>query len=161
MKRRRTQSLLGVTRCRSLDWLRSEKLVEIAPHVRVYELRARGRALGCSAGLTHERVPGFAPSWSQGSRFVHNCRLFQILGESPVRAVRTLESAKPMPIRMGKNPKAGPKRPARLLRACISTCAVFASSFGAVRAADVTNSQAAPATDAPAPSTGWYVKLGV
>jgi outer membrane protein len=66
-----------------------------------------------------------------------------------------------MPIRMGKNLKADPKRPTRLFRACISTCAVFASSFGAVRAADLTNLQAAPATDAPAPSTGWYVKLGV
>ena len=46
------------------------------------------------------------------------------------------------------------------MRACVSTCAVFASSFGAVRAADMTNSQAAPATDAPNPTTGWYVKLG-
>ncbi len=54
---------------------------------------------------------------------------------------------------------AGPKRPTGLFRACVSTCAVFASSFGVVRAADVTNSQPAP-TDAPNPSTGWYVRLG-
>ncbi len=54
---------------------------------------------------------------------------------------------------------AGPKRPKGLFRACVSTCAVFASSFGVARAADVTNSQPAP-TDAPNPSTGWYVRLG-
>ena len=65
-----------------------------------------------------------------------------------------------MPIRMGNTVVPGPKRPTRLVRACVSTCAVFASSFGAVRAADMTNSQAAPATDAPNPFTGWYVKLG-
>jgi outer membrane protein len=140
--------------------LRSEKLAEIAPRVRAYELRARGRALRCRAGLTHERVREFAPRWSQGSGFVHNWRLFQILGESPVRVVRTLESAKPMPIWMGKILKVGPKRPTRLFGACLSTCAVFASSFGAVRAADMTSSQAAPATDAPNSFTGWYVKLG-
>jgi outer membrane protein len=55
---------------------------------------------------------------------------------------------------------AGPKRPTSLFRACVSTCAVFASSFGAVHAADLTNSQAAPETDAPNPFTGWYVRLG-
>ncbi len=65
-----------------------------------------------------------------------------------------------MPIRMGNTVLSGPKRPRRLVRACVSTCAVFASSFGAVRAAEMTNSQAAPATDAPNPTTGWYVKLG-
>jgi outer membrane protein len=46
-----------------------------------------------------------------------------------------------------------------LFRACVSTCAVFAS-YGVVRAADVTNAQAAPAPEAPSPPTGWYVKLG-
>jgi outer membrane protein len=138
----------------------SEKRVEIAPHERVYEIRARGRALRCRAGLTHERVWEFTPPRGQGSRFVHNCRLFHAFGESPVRAVRTHESASPMPIRMGKTLKAGPKRPTRFVRACISTCAVFASSFGAVRAADLTSSQAAPPTDAPSSFTGWYVKLG-
>ena len=65
-----------------------------------------------------------------------------------------------MPIRMGNAAMAGPRRPTSLLRACVSTCAVFASSFGAVRAADVTNSQTAPPADAPDPFTGWYVKLG-
>jgi outer membrane protein len=54
---------------------------------------------------------------------------------------------------------AGPKRPMNLFRACVSTWAVFASSFGAVRAADLTNSQAAP-TDGPNPFTGWYIRLG-
>jgi hypothetical protein len=63
-----------------------------------------------------------------------------------------------MPIRMGNAVMAGPRRPTSLFRACVSTCAVFASSFGAVRAADVT--QTAPAADAPDPFTGWYVKLG-
>ena len=65
-----------------------------------------------------------------------------------------------MPIRMGNAVMAGPRRPTSLFRACVSTCAVFASSFGAVRAADVTNSQNAPTADAPNPFTGWYVKLG-
>jgi len=55
---------------------------------------------------------------------------------------------------------AGPKRPTNLFRACVSTCAVFASSFGAVRAGDLTSPQATPAPDAPNPSTGWYVRLG-
>ena len=53
---------------------------------------------------------------------------------------------------------AGPKRP-NLFRGCVSTCAVFASSFCAVRAADMTNSQPAP-SDAPNPSAGWYIRLG-
>ena len=65
-----------------------------------------------------------------------------------------------MPIRMGNAVMVGPRRPTILLRTCVSTCAVFASSFGAVRAADVTNSQTAPAAGAPNPFTGWYVKLG-
>ena len=64
-----------------------------------------------------------------------------------------------MPIRVGNAVMAGARRPTSLFRACVSICAFFASSFGAVRAADVTNSQTAPA-DAPNPSTGWYVKLG-
>lgn len=55
---------------------------------------------------------------------------------------------------------AGPKRPTNLFRVCVSTCAVFASSFGAVRAGDLTSPQAAPAPDAPNPFTGWYVRLG-
>jgi outer membrane protein len=55
---------------------------------------------------------------------------------------------------------AGPKRPTNLFRVCVSTCAVFASSFGAVRAGDLTSPEAAPAPDAPNPSTGWYVRLG-
>jgi len=54
----------------------------------------------------------------------------------------------------------GPRRPTGLIRACVSTCAVFASSFGAVWAADVTNSPTGPAADSPNPFTGWYVKLG-
>ena len=102
----------------------------------------------------------FAQALRQGSGFLHNCRLFQTLGESSVRVIRTLESVKPLPIRMGHNIGTGPKRPTRLVRACVSSCVVFASSFGAVRAADMTNSQAAPATDAPNPGAGWYVKLG-
>jgi outer membrane protein len=65
-----------------------------------------------------------------------------------------------MPIRMGNAVMVGPRRPTILLRTCVSTCAVFASSFGAVRAADVMNSQTAPAAGAPNPFTGWYVKLG-
>jgi outer membrane protein len=60
---------------------------------------------------------------------------------------------------MGKDLKMAPKKPARLFRACVSTCAVFAS-YGAVRAADVMNAPAAAAPDAPSASTGWYVKLG-
>src|ERR1700730_16541952 len=75
-------------------------------------------------------------------------------------AASYFESAEPMPIRMGNAVMAGPRRPTSLFRACVSTCAVFASSFGAVRAADVTNSQNAPTADAPNPFTGWYVKLG-
>ena len=65
-----------------------------------------------------------------------------------------------MPTGAGDELMVGPKRPKNLFRACLSTCAVFASSFGAVRAGDLTNSQAAPATDAPTPFTGWYVRLG-
>ena len=65
-----------------------------------------------------------------------------------------------MPIRMGNAIMAGPRRQTSLLRACVSTCAVFACSFGAARAADVTNSQTGPPSDAPAPFTGWYLKLG-
>ena len=55
---------------------------------------------------------------------------------------------------------AGPKRPTNLFRACVSTCAVFASSLGAARAADLTSPQAAPAPDVPNLFTGWYVRLG-
>jgi outer membrane protein len=65
-----------------------------------------------------------------------------------------------MPVRMGNAVLAASRRPTSLLRACVSTCAVFASSFGVVRAADLTNLQAAPSSDAPDPSTGWYVRLG-
>jgi outer membrane protein len=47
-----------------------------------------------------------------------------------------------------------------LFRACLSTCAVFAFSHGAVRAADVKDSPPAPSPDAPDAFTGWYVKAG-
>ncbi len=55
---------------------------------------------------------------------------------------------------------AGPRGPRSLFRACVSTCAVFASSFGAVRAGDLTSPQAAPAPDVSNLFTGWYVRLG-
>src|SRR6202021_2496277 len=70
------------------------------------------------------------------------------------------KGAAPMPVRMGNAVLAASRRPTSLLRACVSTCAVFASSFGAVRAADLTNPQPAPASDAPDRLTGWYVRLG-
>jgi outer membrane protein len=54
----------------------------------------------------------------------------------------------------------GPKRPTGLLRACVSTCAVFASFFGAARATDITNAPPASANDPPNPLAGWYVKAG-
>ena len=53
---------------------------------------------------------------------------------------------------------AGPKGPTSLFRACVSTCTVFASSFGAVRAGDLT--QATPTPDVSSAFTGWYVRLG-
>jgi outer membrane protein W len=136
----------------------------MARRLRDYELRG----MRLRPTLSQRQTKGqaglvFTPTWSRDpgkSRFLHNCRLFQTLDESSVRAVRTIEGAKPMPIRMGNRVVAGPNRSTRLFRACVSACAVFASSFGAVRAADLTNSVAAPATDAPDPLTGWYVKAG-
>jgi outer membrane protein len=104
--------------------------------------------------------PGVALPRSQRSRFVHNSRLIQTPSESSVRAIRTLESTKALQTRMENKVVLAPKKPARLLRACVSTCAVFASSLAAVRAADLTNVQTAPVADAPNSSTGWYVRLG-
>ncbi len=65
-----------------------------------------------------------------------------------------------MPHGVGNGVMAGSKRPRKLVRACVSTCAIFASSLGSVRAADLTTSQPAPTPDAPNPFTGWYVKVG-
>ena len=65
-----------------------------------------------------------------------------------------------MPSGVGNGVMAGSKRPRNLVRACVSTCAIFASSLGSVRAADLTTSQPAPTPDAPNPFTGWYVKVG-
>jgi outer membrane protein len=64
------------------------------------------------------------------------------------------------PTGAGDEVMVGPRRPKNLFRACVSTCAVFASSFGGVRAGDLANSQVAPAPDASIPFTGWYVRLG-
>jgi outer membrane protein len=65
-----------------------------------------------------------------------------------------------MPTGVGDDFMVGPKRPKSLIRACVSTCAVFASSFAAVRAGDLANTQAAPAPDVPNLLTGWYVRVG-
>jgi outer membrane protein W len=47
-----------------------------------------------------------------------------------------------------------------LLRAYASACAVFASSFSAARADDLTTSQATPAANASNLFNGWYVRFG-
>ena len=65
-----------------------------------------------------------------------------------------------MPIRMGKGAIASPRRPTGFSKACVLTCAVFAPSCGAGRAADLTTSQTPPALEAQNPANGWYVKLG-
>ena len=68
-----------------------------------------------------------------------------------------------MPVRVGDNGMTGPKGPMGPLKACVSTCAVFALSLGAARAADVSSPVPAPALE-PAPIlpslSGWYVKAG-
>jgi outer membrane protein len=57
----------------------------------------------------------------------------------------------------------GPKGPTKLVKACVSTCAVFAFSLGAAHAADLTSPPPAPAPE-PAPVlpdlSGWYVRAG-
>ncbi len=68
-----------------------------------------------------------------------------------------------MPIRMGdNNGMTGPKGPARPVKACVSTCAIFVLSLGAVRAADLSNPAPEPSPSAPVlPSlSGWYVRVG-
>src|SRR5271156_5624571 len=70
-----------------------------------------------------------------------------------------------MPVRVGDNGMTGPKGPMGPLKAWVSTCAVFALSLGAARAADVLSPAPAPAP-APEPApilpglSGWYVKAG-
>jgi outer membrane protein len=56
---------------------------------------------------------------------------------------------------------AGRKGPTRPVKACVSTCAVFALSVSAVHAADLSSQPAAPSPTPILPDlSGWYVRVG-
>ena len=52
------------------------------------------------------------------------------------------------------------KKPATIVKAFVSASLIFAVSAGVVRAADLSNPPAAPASPSPEATPRWYVKLG-